>query len=201
VAPRFASPSPNRLQLVDKEELRAEGLATRDALDPDFRAAASQEIARRVLDLPEIAGAGVVSAYWPIRSEVDPRPILEGLHARGVGLALPRVNHPYLSFHAWCPGDELHGRGFGVSEPVDEAPEVLPDILLVPLARFDRALNRIGYGKGHFDRAIAGLREKKTILTIGLAFSSQETETIPAEDHDRRLDCVVTESEVVRPRG
>jgi 5-formyltetrahydrofolate cyclo-ligase len=186
---------------VDKEALRAQGLAKRDALDEQFRARASHEIARRVLVLPELAGAAIVSAYWPIRSEVDPRPILEGLNARGVGLALPRVNHPYLTFHAWRPGDELHGRGFGVSEPVDEAPEVLPDVLLVPLARFDRALNRIGYGKGHFDRAISGLLENKAILTIGLAFSAQETETIPAEDHDRRLDCVVTESEVVRPRA
>jgi 5-formyltetrahydrofolate cyclo-ligase len=181
-----------------KEALRTEGLALRDALTPDFRKAASQAIAERVLELPELATPGIVSAYWPIRSEVDPRPLLDALDVRGVALALPRVSHPFLSFHAWRPGEPLQLMGFGVSEPMDDAPAVLPDVLLMPLARFDRALNRIGYGKGHFDRAIAGLTERKPILTIGLAFSVQETEMIPVEDHDRRLDLVATENEIIR---
>jgi len=187
-----------RLPTLNKEALRTEGLALRDGLSPDFRTAASRAIMQRVLDLPELARPGVVSAYWPIRSEVDARPLLDALDNRGVALALPRVNHPFLSFHAWRPGDPLQPMGFGVSEPMDDAPAVLPDILLMPLARFDRALNRIGYGKGHYDRAIAGLTERKAILTIGLAFSVQETETIPIENHDRRLDLVVTEAEVIR---
>ncbi|HSP25808.1 MAG TPA: 5-formyltetrahydrofolate cyclo-ligase [Saliniramus sp.] len=183
---------------MNKEALRTEGLALRDGLSPNFREAASQAIMQRVLDLPELATPGIVSAYWPIRSEVDPRPLLEALDHRGVALSLPRVNHPFLSFHEWRPGEPLQLMGFGVSEPMDEAQALLPDVLLIPLARFDRALNRIGYGKGHYDRAIAGLTERKAILTIGLAFSVQETETIPVEDHDRRLDLVVTEAETIR---
>jgi 5-formyltetrahydrofolate cyclo-ligase len=183
---------------VNKEALRTEGLALRDGLSPGFRAAASQAIMQRVLDLPELASPGIVSAYWPIRSEVDPRPLLDALDRRGVALALPRVNHPFLSFHSWRPGEPLQLMGFGVSEPMGDAPAVLPDVLLMPLARFDRRLNRIGYGKGHYDRAIAGLNERKPIMTIGLAFSVQETEIIPVEDHDRRLDLVATENEIIR---
>ena len=183
---------------MNKDALRTEGLARRDALGSDFRRSASQAIAERALSLPELADPGTVSAYWPIRSEVDPRPLLDALDLRGVALALPRVNHPFLSFHSWRPGEPLQPMRFGVSEPMDAAAAVLPDVLLMPLARFDRALNRIGYGKGHYDRALAGLSREKPILTIGLAFSTQETDIIPVEAHDRRLDIVVTEKEVIR---
>lgn len=190
--PRLPAPT------LNKDVLRTEGLSLRDNLSPEFRIVASQAIAQRALELPELTKPGIVSAYWPIRSEVDPCPLLDELDRRDVALALPRVDHPFLSFHAWRPGEPLRLMGFGVSEPIEGAPAVLPDVLLVPLARFDRGLNRIGYGKGHYDRAIAGLAERKAILTIGLAFSAQETETIPAESHDKRLDLVITEAEVIR---
>ena len=73
-----------------------------------------------------------------------------------------------------------------------------PKALLVPLAAFDRRGGRIGYGKGHFDRAIAALEEQHPILTIGLAYAVQEIEQVPVEPHDRLLDMVVTESELIR---
>lgn len=185
---------------MTKNDLRREGLALRDALDPDFRAQASRAIAQAVLALPELAAPRglVVSGYWPIRSEVDPRPALESLAARGAGLALPAVVEGALVFRAWRVGEPLAGGPFGLSEPPPEAPVAAPDVLLVPLSRFDRARNRIGYGKGHYDLAIAKLEAVKPLLTIGLAFSSQATEIIAAEDHDRRLDIVVTETETLR---
>ncbi len=155
-------------------------------------------IAGRVLALPELPDSAVVAAYWPIRSEVDTRPLLEALAARGLTLCLPHVEHPVLTFLAWRPGDALRRASFGLSEPAEGAAAVEPDLLLMPLARFDRGLNRIGYGKGHYDRAIADLTQRKNVLSIGLAFAVQETETIPTEDHDRRLDIVVTEKEIIR---
>ncbi|MFL5156503.1 MAG: 5-formyltetrahydrofolate cyclo-ligase, partial [Microvirga sp.] len=82
-----------------------------------------------------------------------------------------------------------------------DAPECFPVALLVPLAAFDRQGHRVGYGKGHVDRSIAALSETHPVLTIGLAYAAQEIARAPAEAHDRRLDLIVTEAEVIAPLG
>lgn len=181
-----------------KDALRLEGFARRDALDPDWRAEACQAIAERVLALPELAGIEPVGTYWPMRSEVDPRPIMEALVAAGSVVALSQILHPRLSWREWRPGDVLVHGGFKVKEPGPDAPEVFPRALLMPLCAFDRRGNRLGYGKGHFDGSIAALSEMHPLLAIGLAFSVQEVEAVPVEAHDRRLDLIVTEAGVHR---
>ena len=188
------------LSLADlKSRLRAEGLVRRDALDPDRRAAASLTIAESVLSLPELRESEPVGGYWPMRSEVDPRPILTALSRRGCVVALPQTRHPELCWRRWRPGDALVPGGFKVMEPAPEAVEVQPRALLVPLCSFDRRGGRLGYGKGHFDRAIAGLSSRHRLVTIGLAFAAQEIEFVPMEDHDRVLDVIVTERDILRP--
>jgi 5-formyltetrahydrofolate cyclo-ligase len=181
-----------------KDQLRLEGFARRDGLDRAFRKEAARRIAERALACPHLTDVTPVGAYWPIRSEVDPRPLMEALLARGQDVALSQILHPHLSFRLWRPGDVLVKGGFGVREPGPDAPEVFPQALLVPLVAFDRRGGRIGYGKGHFDRAIAALERQHPILTVGLAYAVQEIEQVPIEPHDRLLDVVITESELIR---
>ena len=181
-----------------KDRIRQEAFARRDALDKEFRRAAAREIARRALELPELRDVQPVGGYWPIRSEVDPRPLMRALLRRGQDVALSQILHPRLSWRLWRPGDPLVKGGFGVREPGPDAPECFPVALLVPLAAFDRAGHRVGYGKGHFDRSIAALSAMHPVLTVGLAYAAQEIERAPAEEHDRRLDLVITEREVIR---
>jgi 5-formyltetrahydrofolate cyclo-ligase len=114
-------------------------------------------------------------------------------------VALSQILHPHLSWRLWRPGDVLIKGGFGVREPGPDAPECFPVALLVPLAAFDRRGHRLGYGKGHFDRAIAALSQKHPVLTVGLAYAAQEVDDVPAEPHDRGLDLVVTERETIQP--
>ena len=83
-------------------------------------------------------------------------------------------------------------------EPGPDSPGCFPQALLVPLVAFDRTGARLGYGKGHFDRAIAALSARGALVAIGLAFAAQERDRLPAEAHDRRLDVVVTETGTVR---
>jgi 5-formyltetrahydrofolate cyclo-ligase len=180
-----------------KALLRDEVFGRRDALDPVWRAQASLAVAERVLALPELAGLDPVSGFWPILSEIDVRPLLEALHARGQRVCLPVVARPAMRFRVWRPGDELVQTGFGVSEPAAAAEEVSPRAMLVPLAAFDRRGGRIGYGKGHFDTAIAALRGRHPVLTVGVAFSQQEVAEVPLEPHDRLLDVIVTEAETI----
>lgn len=188
------SPPPSAL----KERLRSEMLARRDALDDSLREEAARRIAERVLGFSELQDVTPVGAYWPIRSEVDPRRLMEALIARGQDVALSQILHPHLSWRLWQPGDVLIKGGFGVREPGPDAPEVFPKALLVPLVAFDRRGGRIGYGKGHFDRAIAALETQHPVLTIGLAYAVQEIDEVPVEPHDRLLDVIITEAGLVR---
>ncbi|MGO4573618.1 5-formyltetrahydrofolate cyclo-ligase [Microvirga sp. 2TAF3] len=183
-----------------KERLRREAFTRRDALDEAFRHEASHRISERALGLSHLKETNPVGGYWPIRSEADPRPLMEALTARGQDVALSQILHPHLSFRLWRPGDPLVKGGFGVHEPGPDAPEVFPNALLVPLLAFDRRGGRIGYGKGHFDRAIAALESRHSILTIGLAYAVQEIEQVPVEPHDRPLDVIVTETELIRTK-
>ncbi|MBA1155851.1 5-formyltetrahydrofolate cyclo-ligase [Microvirga mediterraneensis] len=183
---------------VLKERLRGEVFARRDALDKDFRHEAARRIAESALGFPDLKDVTPVGGYWPIRSEVDPRPLMEALIERGQDVALSQILHPHLSWRQWQPGDVLVKGGFGVREPGPDAPEVFPKALLVPLVAFDRRGGRIGYGKGHFDRAIAALETQHPVLTIGLAYAVQEIDEVPVEPHDRRLDMIITEAELIR---
>jgi len=178
-----------------KSDLRTAALAARDALSSDQRAAAAVAVAARGLPVA-IAPGAIVSAYSPIRSEIDPAPLMRALASQGAWLALPAVlaRGKALAFRAWSPGDRLMLGPLGILEPSPAAAEVIPDILLVPLAAFDRLGHRIGYGAGHYDFTLAHLRKVKPITAIGLAFAAQEIDAVPALQHDERLDYVLTET-------
>ncbi|MGH6851558.1 MAG: 5-formyltetrahydrofolate cyclo-ligase [Methylocella sp.] len=87
-----------------------------------------------------------------------------------------------------------------IKEPLPDAPEATPDLLFVPLAAFDRAGHRIGYGAGFYDRSLAGLRAKKPVRAVGVAYASQEYEEVPHQEHDEGLDYVLTERELIECR-
>jgi 5-formyltetrahydrofolate cyclo-ligase len=178
-----------------KAELRARALAAREAISETKRNKAAQTLAKRGLPF-QIAPGTIVSGYSPIRNEIDPVPLMEKLAAQGARLALPTVTArgKSLIFRAWSPGDRLTLGMLGIPEPSPAAAEVVPDIMLVPLAAFDRIGHRIGYGAGHYDHTFAHLRKTKAVIGIGLAFAAQEIEAIPALPHDVRLDFVLTES-------
>jgi 5-formyltetrahydrofolate cyclo-ligase len=181
-----------------KAELRAAALAARDALSGEQRAAAAEAIALRGLPIEIMRGA-VVAGYSPIRSEIDPSPLMRKLAAQGARLALPVVTArgQSLRFRVWSPGDTLVQGALGILEPSPAAAEIIPDIVLVPLAAFDRSGHRIGYGAGHYDRTLAQLRKSRAVTAIGLGFAAQEVEAVPALSHDVALDYVLTETEVL----
>jgi 5-formyltetrahydrofolate cyclo-ligase len=181
-----------------KADLRAAALASRDALSREQRTVAAEAIATRGLPFEFMRGT-TVSGYSPIRSEIDPAPLMRALAARGARLALPAVmaRGKSLVFRAWFPNDRLVLGPLGILEPSPAAAEVVPDIMLVPLAAFDRLGHRIGYGAGHYDYTLAHLRKVKPITAIGLAFAAQEIRAVPALQHDVALDYVLTETQVL----
>jgi 5-formyltetrahydrofolate cyclo-ligase len=185
-----------------KAALRREALARRDRLPADLRAAAAQAIAARVFPLALPPGS-IVSGFVPMKSEIDPLPLMRALADAGVRLALPAVagrGKPLLT-RAYAFGDTLASGPWGIQEPGPDAPEVFPDLLLVPLLAFDRRGRRIGYGAGYYDMTIAALRAKKPVTAVGIAFTAQEVAEVPTTPRDVRLDLVLTEAEVIDCRA
>ena len=181
-----------------KNTLRAEALARRDALPAAERAAAALAIAAR--PLPVVVNPGqVVSGFSPMKSEINPIPLMRRFAEAGAALALPVVagrGQP-LTMRAWAFGQPLVAGVWGIRQPPPEAPELFPDVLIVPLAAFDRAGHRIGYGAGYYDRTIDRLRAMKPVMAIGLAFAAQEIVRVPSTPRDAPLDLVLTEHEVI----
>jgi 5-formyltetrahydrofolate cyclo-ligase len=191
----MSDPTPNQ---TEKAELRAAALAKREALPPQQRADAAKLIAARDFPVPVPNGA-VVSGFSPMKSEINPIPLMRKLFDAGAQLALPVIvgRGKPLIMRAWTFGDPFKAGQWGIREPVAEAPEVYPDILIVPLAAFDRRGHRIGFGAGYYDMTIAALRAKKKVTAVGIAFSVQEIERVPATERDARLDFMLTEREVI----
>ena len=185
-----------------KARLRAEVLARRDALPADERAAAAEQIAARAFPLAVKPGT-IVAGFMPMKSEINPLPLMRKLAEAGAQLALPAIvgrGQP-LIVRAYTFGDELARGQWGIREPKPDAAEVAPDILIVPLACFDRRGQRIGYGAGYYDMTIHALRAKKPVAAIGIAFAVQEIPKVPATERDEALDFVLTEREVIEISG
>jgi len=141
-----------------------------------------------------------ISIFWPMGSEIDTRPLIMALSDAGHTTALPVVTakESPLIFRAWRRGDPLVDGGFGTSIPDDDAPEVLPDILFVPLLSFDDAGYRLGYGGGFYDRTLLKLRTEGRADAVGVAFSAQRVDTVIRGPHDQPLDWMATELGVQR---
>ena len=176
--------------IIRKEALerraKLRGLGTELSLKVSLNFAAS---------VPIPSGA-TISSYFAIGDEADPAALESELRRRGHRILLPRVtgrNQP-LDFHRWEEGVQLHRGGFGLSEPSRDWPKFAPDVLIVPLLAFDPEGYRVGYGAGYYDRTIRELREHKTIIAAGFAFSVQAFEAVPHLAHDERLDWVVTDT-------
>jgi 5-formyltetrahydrofolate cyclo-ligase len=178
--------------------MRHAALARRDALPATERQQAAESIAARPFPVAVAPGA-IVAGFMPMKSEINPLPLMRKLAAAGARLALPVVagqGRP-LIMRAWAFGEPLAAGVWGIRQPEEAAPEVAPDILIVPLLAFDRAGHRIGYGAGYYDMTIAALRAKHAVTAIGLAFAAQEIAAVPATPHDAALDLVLTEGEVI----
>lgn len=185
------SPSP-----PGKPALRDEALARRRAyarsLEPGVRAELESKLAGIVL--PRLVTARIVAGYHPLKDEISPYAILERLGA-GQRAALPWfLGRDSRMLFREAPATEPSP--WGVLQPAAEAEALAPDVVLVPLVAADRRGTRIGHGKGHYDRALAHLREGTGVLTIGLGWDSQILDDpIPADPWDMPLDAIATPGE------
>jgi 5-formyltetrahydrofolate cyclo-ligase len=182
---------------ADKTALRARLRRLRRRLAAESPDASRQAAAR--FPLERAPPFRIFSLYAPLGSEIDPRPLLEPLRLAGARPALPatRGRDELMSFRLWDPALPLAPDAFGIPAPPPLAIEVEPDLVIAPLLAFDRAGRRLGQGAGHYDRTLADLRARKPVFVVGLAFSGQEVAELPEEDHDQRLDAILTETDYI----
>lgn len=178
-----------------KADLRRAALIRRENAHAPARAAAAGAI---LADMLAPWRGAVIAGYLPIRTEIDPRPVMAQMAAHGpvavpiiTGKAMP------LAFRAWQPDCALVSGPFGTLAPREGA-ALVPRVVIVPMLAFDRAGHRLGYGGGYYDRTLAGLRAAGDVLAVGFAYASQETPApLPTEPTDARLDMLVTEAGVL----
>jgi len=190
-------PPPDGSDFVAREKtaLRARMMAWRKTVTPAQRDETAKALAWIGLSFarPFPVGA-VVSGFASLPDELDCMPLMHQLANEGLGLALPLVTgkgQP-LVFRSWAPGDAMDAGVWGIAQPKADKPVVEPDIMLVPLLAVDRNGCRLGYGGGFYDRTLQGLRARKPVLAIGLAYEEQVVDAVPHLDYDEPLDWVLT---------
>ena len=138
-----------------------------------------------------------IAGYYPSDYEVNVLDFLSKLNKNKNKVCLPVIKKNYkMDFKCWNPNEPLYINKYGILEPPKKNATLAPVIILVPLVSFDKNLNRIGYGRGYYDGVLKQLSAKKKILTIGLAFSFQECSFVPTNQHDYKLDCILTEKKL-----
>jgi 5-formyltetrahydrofolate cyclo-ligase len=181
--------------VVDKRGLRAEAAARREAAHREHGEHAVRVLAGHGLDFLDHLSPLSVSGFFSVGSEIDISGLLSRLSGEGWSTALPVIiaKAEPLLFRAWRSGDPVEPGRWNIPAPPASSPEVLPDVLLVPLLAYDATGHRLGYGGGFYDRTIAKLRALKPIAAVGVAYSAQEVAELPAGPFDQRLDWILTE--------
>ncbi|BAI96140.1 5-formyltetrahydrofolate cyclo-ligase [Sphingobium sp. TA15] len=183
---------------TDKATLRAIARQRRRAfvasLDP-----LAHRLAFKVIPSPlarRLADAQVVALYMGLDDEAPAQRLAAPLQAMGKTLALPRVLDRLgsMDFLSWRPEDRLFPGLFGTSHPEPTGDPVTPDVIVAPLIGFDRAMNRLGQGGGYYDRVFARYPDA---LRLGLAWSVQEHDDLPADPWDLPLNLILTEVELI----
>ncbi|SEP59998.1 5-formyltetrahydrofolate cyclo-ligase [Faunimonas pinastri] len=180
-----------------KAELRKTALERRGSLSVVAREAASRAAITHVV--PLLGSGQRVALFWPMRGEIDPLGLAPEIRRLGGQVLLPAVVGRDLAFRLYPQDGPLEPGAFGTRHPPPSQAAADPDLIVAPLAAFDRRGGRIGYGGGFYDRALARLRHGgRQVPFIGIAFACQEVDRVPVEGHDEPLAAIATENELIR---
>ena len=186
-----------------KRCLRAEAKAWRRAAFERHGAGAGEALAAHGLAFIDGPPSRIVSGFSSINDEINVGPLMQRLSDEGFPLALPVIagKGKPLIMRAWKLGERLQKKTWGIKEPLPDAPEVHPDIVLVPLLAFDAEGYRLGYGGGFYDRTLAKLRAVKPIIAIGVAYDEQRVDAVPRGSYDEPVDWMLIPSGPFRCSG
>tara|TARA_B100000212_G_scaffold207711_1_gene156744 strand:+ start:91 stop:684 length:594 start_codon:yes stop_codon:yes gene_type:complete len=186
-----------------KKRLREKAISNRGEISNEVAAEAADAIAARFFRTWAPGHSTVIAVFWPIKSEINIRLLIEKLHRAGLDIVLPEVvaSSKLLLFRKWTPEAKMTKGSYKTSVLTANAAVMEPDWILVPLLAFDSERFRLGYGGGYYDATLSHLAKKKEIFTIGVAYDVQEFDSVPKESSDFQLDAVLTEKRVIKKEG
>lgn len=136
--------------------------------------------------------------YYPINFEIDIVKVISKIKIKNLKVYLPVVEkNNSMSFREWKSSEPFYVNRFGILEPNKNNKKVKPQVVIVPLVAYDQNKNRLGYGRGFYDRFLNKISNQKKVLSLGMAFSFQRVKKIPTEKHDKKLDYILTEKSLV----
>ena len=152
-----------------------------------------------ILEIKSKLKISSIGIYYPINSEISPLKLIEICKELSLKICLPVIYKKTnkLIFSKFDSEKSLKKNKYGIFEPT-KINQIIPDIIFVPMLGFDKNLNRIGYGKGYYDKTISKLRNLKKIFVIGLAYDNQMVKRIPTENHDEKMDIIITDKKIYR---
>lgn len=139
-----------------------------------------------------------ISGFWPVKHEVNVKPLIYYLDKIGYKIVLPVIYQKILNFSVWNCKTKMVKDKYGIKIPMSKKANFFPEILLVPLLAFDETGNRLGYGKGYYDKYLSELRKQQNVIAVGVAYSCQRINKVPVNNYDENLDWVITEKEIFR---
>jgi len=142
----------------------------------------------------------IIAGYYPSYYEVNILDFLNKASKKNFKIVLPVIkSKSEMDFKTWIFKDPLYVNQFGMLEPKNSNKKMIPDLIMVPLVAFDDKLNRIGYGKGYYDRCLRKIsKTKKKIISLGIAYSFQKCKKIPINKYDFKLDYIFTDRGIIR---
>ena len=184
---------------MDKIALRKFKIKERDSLNPNKVQALSDIILNRIISLKEYKDTDTLLTFVSCRSEVVTDGLILSALKDGKKVGVPKVEGNIMNFYNIKGLDELESGYFGIREPKQGLPLLDPkgSLMIVPGLAFDLCLNRIGYGKGFYDRYFAAHKDA-AYIKCGIAFELQMCEKIEADRFDQPLDMLVTETRIIR---
>ena len=183
-----------------KKRLREKATSIRDGISNEVAVEAADALAERFFRTWSPGRPKVIAVFWPIKSEIDVRPLIARLYRTGCDIVLPEVVAPskMLLFRKWTPEAQMTTGSYETSVLTANAAVMEPDWILVPLLAFDTERFRLGYGGGYYDATLSHLEKKREVFTIGVAYDVQEFDAVPKESSDFQLDAVLTEKRVIQ---
>lgn len=171
-----------------KSNIRKEKIAERMLLSTQEQASLSKQICFRAFKNFFLVRKQI-GIYMPVKNEVDPRFLLnDGI----LFTSIPFIKNNDMIFKRWRKEDALVESAFKIPSTKEEAENIMPEIVIVPLVAFDGNCNRIGYGKGYYDKFLANYNG----ISIGFAYELQKVAKIEPESFDIKLDYIITEKEI-----
>ncbi|MEN8236880.1 MAG: 5-formyltetrahydrofolate cyclo-ligase [Pseudomonadota bacterium] len=169
------------------------------SLSEQQRQEAGEKLRRNTLTLLKDKPPSVITGFWPLWDEINCRTLLNALSQKHkLGLPVVNMDKNVLEFHIWTPTSKLKPGSLKISVPATYSPLPSPDIVLTPAIAFDFAGHRLGYGRGHYDRTLEILRQKKQVLALGLGYDVQMIDSLPHQEFDQTVDIIITEKRIIQ---